>query len=176
MLKNLPLTKILLSLAAAGAISVAAIGGTFANFTASPTSISSNGFATGDLTMSRSGSGALFNADKMKIGDTASGSVTITNTGSLAGVYTLSGSGSGDAALVSKLHLTVYADADNSGTPVYDGAIGSFSAPLGTFAGSGGSHTFYVHVSLPTTGSDTTDNALQGLAASESFTWSATQT
>jgi hypothetical protein len=176
MLKNLPLNKILLSLAALGAVSIAAIGGTFANFTASPTSISSNGFATGNLTMSRSGSGALFNASLMKIGDTASGSVTITNTGTLAGVYTLAGSGTGDAALVSKLHLTVYEDVDNSGTPVYDGAFGSFSASLGTFAATSGAHTFYVHVSLPSTGSDTTDNLLQGLAASESFTWSATQT
>jgi len=46
---------------------------------------------------------------------------------------------------------------------------------LGTFAASGGAHTFYFHVSLPTTGSDAGDNALQGLSADEDFTWSATQ-
>ena len=36
-------------------------------------------------------------------------------------------------------------------------------------------HTFYFHVSLPTTGSDAGDNALQGKSAGASFTWSATQ-
>jgi len=52
---------------------------------------------------------------------------------------------------------------------------GFFSASLGTFAAAGDAHAFYFHVSLPTTGSDAGDNALQGLSADESFTWSATQ-
>src|SRR5919198_745536 len=174
MLKNLPLTKILLSLAALGAVSIAAIGGTFANFTATPTSISSNAFASGSLTMTRSGTGAVLSASAMKIGDTATGSVTITNTGNLAGSYTLQGSSSGSAALAAQLHLTVYKDADG-GTAIYDGSLGSFSTSLGTFAASGGAHTFYFHVSLPSTGSDAGDNVLQGLSATETFTWTATQ-
>jgi hypothetical protein len=174
--KKTTMTKILLSLAALGAVSIAAIGGTFANFSATPTSISSNAFATGTLTMNRNGSGVIFNAGAMKIGQEATGSVTIQNTGTLAGVYKLDGSSSGDAALVSKLHLTIYKDTDGSGTPVYDGGFsGVTSVALGQFAASGDSHTFYFHVSLPTTGSDAGDNLLQGLAASESFTWSATQ-
>jgi hypothetical protein len=175
MSKNLPLTKILLSLAAISVVAVATVGGTFANFTATPTTISSNAFASGSLTMSRSGSGAIFSSAAMKIGDTATGSVTITNTGTLSGAYTLTGSSSGSAALASQLHLTLYKDVDNSGTPIYDNSLGSFSASLGTFAASTGAHTFYFHVSLPTTGSDAGDNALQGLSADESFTWSAVQ-
>ena len=174
MLKNLPLTKILLSLAVIAILAVAAVGGTFANFTATPTTISSNAFASGSLTMSRSGSGAIFSSAAMKIGDTATGSVTITNTGTLAGAYTLTGSSSGNAALASQLHLTLYKDVDG-GTAIYDGSLGSFSVSLGTFAASGGAHTFYFHVSLPSTGSDAGDNALQGLSADESFTWSAVQ-
>ena len=174
MLKNLPLTKILLSLAAITTVAVAAVGGTFANFTATPTTISSNAFAAGSLTMTRSGSGAIFSSAAMKIGDTATGSVTITNTGTLAGSYTLAGTSSGSATLASQLHLTLYKDVDG-GTAIYDGSLGSFSVGLGTFAASGGSHTFYFHVSLPSTGSDAGDNALQGLSASEDFTWSATQ-
>jgi hypothetical protein len=174
--KKSTLTKILLSLAALGAVSIAAIGGTFANFSATPTSITSNGFATGTLTMNRAGSGVIFNASAMKIGAEATGSVTIQNTGTLAGAYTLDGAASGDAGLISKLHLTIYADTDGSGTPVYNGGFGGLSSvALGTFAASGGQHTFYFHVSLPSTGSDASDNLLQGLAASESFTWSATQ-
>ena len=175
MFKNLPLSKLLLSFAAISVVAVAAVGGTFANFTATPTTIASNAFASGSLTMSRSGSGAIFSSAAMKIGDTATGSVTITNTGTLAGAYTLTGSNSGSAALAAQLHLTLYKDVDGSGTPIYDGSLGSFSTSLGTFAASGGAHTFYFHVSLPTTGSDAGDNALQGLSASEDFTWSATQ-
>jgi spore coat-associated protein N len=175
MFKNLPLQKILLTLAAVSVVTVAAVGGTFANFTATPTAIDSNAFASGELTMTRSGSGAIFSASAMKIGDTATGSVTINNTGTLAGAYTLTGSSSGSATLAGQLHLTVYKDTDGS-NQVYDGPLGSFSAAaLGTFAANGGSHTFYFHVSLPTTGTDAGDNAFQGLSASETFTWSATQ-
>jgi spore coat-associated protein N len=176
MLKTNTFTKILLSLAAVAVVSVAAIGGTFANFTATPTSISNNAFATGALTMSRSGSGAIFSASGMKIGDVVDGSVTITNTGSLAGAYTLAGSNSGSAALAGQLQLKIYKDTDNSGSPVYSGSLAGFSSgSLGTFAASGDAHTFYFHVSLPSAGSDAADNAFQGLSTSETFTWSATQ-
>jgi spore coat-associated protein N len=168
--------KVLLTAAALGAVSVVAIGGTYANFTATPTTIASNAFASGALTMSRSGSGAIFTASTMKIGDTATGSVTITNTGNLAGVYTLAGSTSGSSPLAGQLQLTIYKDADNTGTPVYSGALASFvSAALGTFAANGDAHTYYFHVALPTTGTDAGDNAFQGLSSSATFTWSATQ-
>ena len=175
MFKKLTFQKLLLSAAAVAVVSVAAVGGTFANFTATPTSISSNAFATGSLAMSRSGSGAIFSLSAMKIGDTASGSVTISNTGTLAGAYTLTGASSGSSALTGQLKLTVYKDSDG-GTAVYDGSLAGFSsASLGTFAANGDAHTFYFHVSLPSAGSDTADNLLQGLSASESFTWTATQ-
>jgi len=176
MFKDRMFKKTLLSLAAVAVVAVAAVGGTFANFTATPTSIASNAFAAGQLTMNRSGSGAIFSASAMKIGDTATGSVTISNTGSLAGAYTLAGSSSGSAVLANQLTLKIYADVDNSGSPVYDGTVGGFSsASLGTFAASTGSHTYYFHVTLPTTGADATDNAFQGLSAAETFTWSAVQ-
>ena len=155
-------------------MTIAAVGGTFANFTASPTTIASNAFASGSLTMSRSGSGAIFSATAMKIGDTATGSVTITNTGTLPGAYTLAGSSSGSSALSSQLNLKVYKDVDGVGA-LYDGSLGAVSsAALGTFA-AGEAHTFYFHVTFPTTGTDAGDNVLQGLAASTTFTWSATQ-
>jgi spore coat-associated protein N len=170
-------TKILLSLAALGAVSVAAIGGTYANFAATPTTLSSNAFTAGSLSMSRSGSGAIFSIGAAKIGDDTTGSVTITNTGTLAGAYTLSGSTTGSSALASQLHLTVYKDTDNSaGAKIYDSALSGFSSlDLGTFAASGGAHTYYFHVSLPSTGSDAGDNVLQGLSTTTSFTWSAVQ-
>ena len=175
MFKNRTFTKTLLSLGAVAVVAVAAVGGTFANFTATPTSIASNAFASGSLSMTRSGSGAIFSASAMKIGDSAIGSVTITNSGTLAGSYTLSGSSSGNSAILNQLNLKIYADVDG-GSAIYDGSLGGFSsASLGTFAANNGAHTYYFHVTLPTTGSDAGDNALQGLAASESFTWSAVQ-
>jgi spore coat-associated protein N len=169
--------KILATVASIGVASVAAIGGTYANFTATPTSISNNAFTSGSLTMSRSGSGAVFSASPAKIGDEATGSVTITNTGNLAGVYTLSGSMSGSSALGDQLNMKIYNDNDGqAGSKIYDGALSAFStAGLGTFTASGGAHTYYFHVSLPTTGTDAGDNALQGLSSSETLTWSATQ-
>jgi hypothetical protein len=169
-------SKLALTVAAVAAVSVAAFGGTYANFTASPTTIASNAFAAGSLTMSRTGSGAIFSAATMKIGDTAAGSVTITNTGNLAGVYTLDSSISGSSVLGGALTLVIYKDVDSSGTPVYSGALsGVSSAALGTFAASGDAHTYYFHISLPTTGTNAGDNALQGLSSTASFTWSATQ-
>jgi hypothetical protein len=175
MLKNLPTSKIILTLAAISVIAVAAVGGSFANFTATPTSISSNAFASGTLTMSRSGSGAILNASAMKITDTVTGMVTITNTGTLPGIYTLAGTSSGSAPLLAQLTLKVYKDVDGV-TALYNGSLGAFSsAALGTFAAAGDSHVFYFHVTLPTTGTDAGDNVLQGLSASTSFTWSATQ-
>ena len=175
MFKSLPLSKLLLSLAAVCVIAVGAVGGTFANFTATPTTISSNAFASGSLTMSRTGSGAIFNASAMKIGDTATGSVTITNTGTLAGAYALSGATSGSSVLTAQLNLTIYKDVDG-GSAIYTGALGSLSsAALGTFAANGDAHTFFFHISFPSTGTDAGDNALQGLSASTTFTWTATQ-
>jgi hypothetical protein len=174
-LKTLISRKIALSAAAIGAVSIAAAGGTYANFTATPVTIANNAFAAGTLEMDRSGSGAIFSAAGMAIGDEATGSVTITNTGSLAGAYQLSGSAGG--SLAPALDLVVYKDVDGSaGAKIYDGGIDALgSVDLGTFASDGGGHTFYFHVSLPTTGSDAGDNALQGASATASFTWSATQ-
>jgi len=170
-------TKILLSLAALGAASVAAIGGTYANFAAAPTTLSSNAFAAGSVSMSRNGTGAIFSVGAAKIGDEATGSVTITNTGTLAGAYTLTGATTGSSVLGGQLQLTIYKDNDGvAGSKIYGGDLDGFSSVgLGTFAASNDAHTFYFHVSLPTTGSDAGDNALQGLATSTSFTWSAVQ-
>lgn len=168
--------KILLTLVTVAAVSAAAIGGTYASFTATPTTIASNAFTTGTLAMSRTGSGAIFSAANMKIGDTATGSVTINNTGSLAAAYTLDGTITGDSTLAGDLKLKIYADADNTGTPIFDGSLDGVSAlALGTFAATSGTHTYYFHISLPTTGSSAGDNALQGKTATASFAWNATQ-
>lgn len=174
-LRTLISKKIGLTAAAVSVVSIAAAGGTYANFTATPVTISSNAFAAGTLEMSRSGSGAIFSAANMVVDEEVTGSVTITNTGSLAGDYTLAGSASGD--LAPSLQLVVYKDSDgDAGAKIYDGSLDDLdTVSLGTFAADGGAHTFHFRVILPSTGTDAGDNALQGKSAGASFTWSATQ-
>jgi hypothetical protein len=166
--------KLIASALAIGTISIGALGGTYANFSATPVTIGSNAFATGTLTIARGGSGAVFTSSNQKVGQETTGSVTISNTGSLDGVFTLAGSATG--TLVDALKLVVYKDTDNAaGSKLYDGTLAGFgSLNLGTIAG-GANATFYFHVSLPTTGNAATDNALQGKSASGTFTWSAVQ-
>ena len=169
--------RLFVSVAALGAVTIAAVGGTYANFTATPLTIPNNAITTGTLALSRSGSGAVLTAQAVKVGDTVNGSVTITNTGTLTGTFTLTGAleGGSDATLADQLHLVVCEDADGSGTAVYDGAFSAFgSAGLGTFA-PGASHTFYFHATLNSRGSDVLDNAMQGKSAGQAFTWSGTQ-
>jgi hypothetical protein len=174
---RLLLPKLIATVGAFAAISTLAIGGTYASFTATPVTISSNAFATGSLTMGRSGSGVVFDLGDAKIGQDAAGAVTINNTGTLAGAYSLEASATG--ALASSLQLKIYKDTDSAaGSLVYGGTLAGVSASaiaLGTFEASTGTHTYFFHVSLPTTGSDAGDNALQGKSASASFTWKATQ-
>jgi spore coat-associated protein N len=174
-LRSLPAKRVAVTAAAVAVVSFAAAGGTWANFTATPVTISSNAFATGTLAMSRSGSGAIFSASNMVVDQEATGSVTITNTGSLAGEYSLSGSAAG--ALSDSLQLVIYKDDDGvAGSKIYEGTLGAFaSVDLGVFAADGDAHTFYFHVKLPSTGTDEGDNAFQGQSASASFTWSAAQ-
>jgi len=171
-----PLKKVIATLAALAAISMLTIGGTYANFSATPVTISNNAFATGALTMSRTGTGVVFDLSNAKIGQEATGSVTINNTGTLQGAYTLQGTPSG--ALASALQLKIYKDTDNvAGSLLYSGTLAGFTSALdlGTFAATTGTATFYFHVTLPSTGTDTGDNALQGKSAAVSFTWNATQ-
>ena len=66
-LKALLSKKVALTAAAISVVSIAAAGGTYANFTATPVTISSNAFAAGTLEMSRSGSGAIFSAANMVV-------------------------------------------------------------------------------------------------------------
>jgi hypothetical protein len=170
--------RLFASVAALGAVTIAAVGGTYANFTATPLTIPNNAITTGTLALTRSGSGAVLTASNVKVAETVSGSVTITNTGTLTGTFTLSGAleAGSDATVADQLRLVIYKDVDNSGTPVYDGAFSAFgSSGVGTFA-PGASHTFYFHATLNSRGSDVLDNAMQGKTASQAFTWSGTQT
>jgi len=167
--------KLLATLAALAILAIAGGFGTYATFTSNTIVVPSNAFVAGSLSLTRSGSGAILSSALMKIGDDATGSITLTNTGTIDGDFTLAGSMTGDPLMGSSLQLAVYKDVDLTGTVVYTGSLSDFaSASLGTFA-AGASHTYYFHATLPTRGTDTLDNALQGLTATETFTWSGVQ-
>jgi spore coat-associated protein N len=121
------------------------------------------------LSMHNSVTGPIVSLEGMTIGEARTGSVTITNSGSLPGTYTLSKTFAGSAALAHATRLTIA----SSGKTIYTGRLGSLARlDLGRFA-PGQSRTFAFRETLPSTGSGRGDNGLQGSAANVTFAWSA---
>jgi spore coat-associated protein N len=164
------------------AVVLAAVGitvGSGASFTASAAN-PGNVFTTGTLTIGNTPGTALLTAGTMKPGDTTSGTVDITNTGSLAGDFVLkTANTTGYAALLAQMDLvvldcgawTVSAPTCASGTTVYTGKISALSnASLGNY-GAAIKHRYKFTTTLPAS----TDDTYQGKTASVDFAWSATQ-
>ena len=168
--------KVLLSLSAL-AVASAVIMASGANFT-STTANPGNTYTAGDLKHSNSKDGsAIFSADKMKPGESRSGTVDITNTGDINGVFTLSKSNlTQTAGFASKLTLGVVdckADGCGNGndSSVYSGSVaGMGSEALGTFAPSD-LHRYQFTVTFPNGGSGGADNAYKNATASVQYDW-----
>jgi hypothetical protein len=177
-------------LALAGlATALAAVGlaiGSGADFT-SASANPSNTFSSGTLTQTNSkDAAAILTASGMKPGDTKTGSVTITNAGSLPGTFTLSKSnltnpnlGTGGEKLSDQLDVTI----KDGATTVYSGKLGAMgaitldgdTATAGTqqFGKSGSAtaaHTYDFTVTLPSA----TGDAYQGTSTSVEYDWTAT--
>jgi spore coat-associated protein N len=175
---------------AALATSLAALGlvvGSGADFT-SATANPSNTFSAGSLSQSNSkDNAAILTASGLKPGGTATGSVTIANTGSIPGTFTLSKSnltnpvlGPASEKLSDQLDLLI----KDGTTTVYTGKLGAMgSLPLDgdtvaagvqQFGASGAptaTHTYAFTVTLPAA----TGNAYQGTSTSVQFDWTAVQ-
>jgi hypothetical protein len=164
------------------AVVLAAVGitvGSGANFTASAAN-PGNTFATGSLSIGNSPATALFTSAGMKPGDSATGNVSITNTGSLAGDFKLTTANATGTTLLNQLDAVVTDCGAYTGTlpncttgasTVYTGKLGSLSnQTLGNYAG-GVKHYYKIVVTLPGTTTDT----FQSQTASVDFAWSATQ-
>lgn len=158
---------------------VAASGANFTSTSANP----SNVFTAGNLHHTNSKDGAaILTAEKMKPGDTATGSVTLTNDGDLPGTFTLTktitdnavGPNGGDLGAV--LDLTITEGATTVWTGKLTDAMDAFA--LGTWA-AGEAHTYDFEVSFPDTGtpgSNTTgDNAYRKSTVTAEFDWTAVQ-
>jgi len=168
--------KALLSLCAL-AVASAVIMASGANFT-STTANPGNTYTAGDLKQSNSKNGsAVFTANLMKPGETRSGTVDITNTGDVDGVFTLSKSNLTETGgFGGKLNLVVTdCKADGCGTgvdtQVYSGSLSGMGArPLGTFAPTD-VHRYQFAVTFPDGGPNGADNAYKGATASVQYDW-----
>jgi hypothetical protein len=159
------------------ATSLAALGvaiGSGATFN-SQSANASNTFTSGTLTQTNSKNGvAILTGANMKPGDVKTGDVTIKNTGTLAGTFTLTETSAANAFGAGDLHLKIE-DVTNASAPtqVYYGDLGSVNAngiSLGSFA-SGEQHTYRFTVTLD----QNAPNSDQGKAATADYVWTAVQ-
>ena len=164
-------------------LAAAALAASSASFTATSAN-PGNMFTAGTLSMSNSDAAAIWTISDLKPGDTdvVLGSVTIGNTGSVAGLFSMSASGLADTpgANGGDLSDVLVVTVRDGATTVYSGSLAGLvtASPigLGTWA-AGASHTYDFLVSWPdggVPGSATTgDNAYQGSACSIDLTWNA---
>lgn len=132
-----------------------------------------NTFSAGTLTQSNSKAGAaVLTASNMKPGDQKSGTVTITNTGSLGGAFSLTETSVTENFTTTDLRLVV-TEEGSTGPAVYSGPIdGLGTKALGDWA-KNEARTYKFVVTFPETNAD--QNADQGKAATASFSWNAKQ-
>jgi spore coat-associated protein N len=173
------LGALLIALLAFGAI--VGSGASFTSKSANP----SNTFSSGNLAQSNSKEGAaVLTAVKMLPATSTNGTVTITNSGDVAGTFTLSKTsltdtpGANGGQLSSVLDLKVE-DVTIPASPVsvYSGKVGAMGAQsLGSFA-AGEARTYKFTITFPDGGvpsSPTTgDNAYKGSSMSVGYQWDA---
>ena len=149
--------------------------GTFGGFT-SATSNPNNSVQAGTLTMTNSAAGAAVvtetspvNKNNMQPGDSVSGTVTITNSGSLPADLSLSISNAANSFPSGAVTLNI---AEGAST-VYSGTVANTSAPiaLGSTWAASASHTYTVTVAIPSSA----DNTAQGKGASFQLDWNGAQ-
>jgi hypothetical protein len=112
-------------------------------------------------------------AQRLRVGVPVGQSLTIANEGSLAAMYRLNARVSGNPGLVTQLIVIATRRAD--GATIFSGPVTQLRGlDLGRFQ-AGEKETLRLQVMLTSTGTDASDNRLQGSAASVAFTWTATQ-
>lgn len=159
----------LATLAAAGALVVGS-GADFSSSSANSQSVVTSGTLT--QTNSRADQ-AIFNVSNIKPGDTVTGSVTITNTGSLPALFSVTETDTGTFVDRTLLSMTITQGA----TTVYSGPFGGATVnsaekiELGTFL-KGEARTYDYTVTL----AQSATNVEQNKTANASYTWDAIQT
>ncbi len=140
-----------------------------------PGEVRPNGFAHGRLALAASKQGAILSGRDLVPGDRVSGSLTIANTGAVAGSFTLSGKTHGSMVLARHLVLSVRERARGVDSLVYTGTLAGLRAVKLGLIGPGQARHFRFAVTFRTTGSSAADGAFQGLRTTAEFTWTAVQ-
>jgi hypothetical protein len=140
-----------------------------------PGGVSPHGFAHGGLELTASKQGAILFGRDLVPGDRVAGKLTIANTGTLAGSFTLSGSVSGSARLAKHLVLRVRERTRGVDSLVYSGSLAGLRAVKLGLIGPAQARTFRFAVTFRSTGSHALDGSFQGLRTSADFTWTAVQ-
>jgi spore coat-associated protein N len=155
----------LATLLAAGAL-VMGSGASFTSQSENPANV----YATGSLTQDNSkANAAIFDVVNLKPGDTVAGEVTITNSGSLPAVFSLSETADNGFVTESNLQMRI---SEVGGGQVFAGTFGTAGVqPLGTFA-AGEARTYRFSVVLDAGAG----NAEQGRTATADYVWDAVQT
>lgn len=160
----------LATLAAAGALFV----GSGADFT-STSENSASAVTSGTLTQSNSRDGqAIFNVGNIKPGDTVTGSVTISNTGSLPADFEVLETADNGFVTDTNLHMTITEEGGPAGPrTLLDGAFGDLAddTDLGRFE-VGESRTYTYVVTL----AQSAGNDEQAKTATAAYRWNAIQT
>jgi len=144
-----------------------------ASFTATTTN-PGNQFATATLTMSndKSASGSLVTLANLVPGDTATRTVTISNTGTVGFTYTTAISTSASTLLWSDATNGLQVTVSRGGSPVYTGALSGLTLGASpTVAATTGTDTLTFLFSLPTSAG----NTFQTLTQDFTITYTATQ-
>jgi len=119
----------------------------------------------------RSGGSVAFGLRNARIGASDAGTLTISNTGSVAATFTLDGAVDQNA-LTRQLQVRASVSvAGGDERPLYEGPLAGFPALSAGRVEPGQAARFDFGVILPSTGSAAGDNALQGLTAGATFTW-----
>ncbi len=167
-----------LALLGVAAATVVGSGAYFTTSSANPANV----FTAGVLSHSNDKDGsAILTASNMKPGDVVSGTVTIENTGTLAGVFSLTATnltdtpGSNGGKLSDVLVITILDGSDE----LYAGPINNIGTLNAGTYDPGDEHTYTFTVTFPDSGppggSTSGDNLYQGSSMSIDFVWTAMQ-
>jgi len=144
----------------------------------------SEAVATGALTMSNSrDGGAIFSASNFAPGDSISGTVAITNTGTAQGSLALQStpaaiSGAHGQVLLDALTLRISDVTAGANNPIYEGRLAALPALSLSTLDAGDARTFRFSASLPDGGAspdEAADNRLQRSSMTVAYGWTLTQ-
>jgi hypothetical protein len=138
-----------------------------------------NVVTAGNLMHTNGSSGNPFlTVSKLRPGQSDSGTVSITNTGDVDGVFSVAKTVTADSTapgspFASKLRLKIE-DTTAGGAALYDGVLGAMGTVAANTIVPGAAHTYKFTVTFPDAGgANGSDNAYKGASVSVDFDWEA---